>query len=74
MVFMAKNFKPPFKWRNPVRRVPAPFPGGKAEVKEKVELYLYSPFWAFIACYRGSFTFTFISPFNWLKEILKIRK
>ena len=23
-----------------------------AEVRERVELYLYSPFWAFVACYR----------------------
>jgi len=40
-----------------------PFPGVKrqgrgvdhpsmAEVRERVELYLYSPLWAFVACYR----------------------
>jgi len=47
------------------------FPGGKAagtwrspptpssvEVKERVEVYLYSTFWAFVACYRMNFTFT----------------
>ena len=47
------------------------FPGGKAagawrwpptsssvEVKERVEQYLYSPFWAFVACCRVIFTFT----------------
>jgi len=30
-----------------------------AEVKERVELYLYSPLWAFVACSRMTFTFTF---------------
>jgi hypothetical protein len=35
----------------------------KAEVKERVELYLYSPFWAFVACYRVIFTFTFERPY-----------
>jgi hypothetical protein len=39
-------------WRWP----PTPF---SAEVKESVELYLYSPFLAFVACSRANFTFTF---------------
>ena len=30
-----------------------------AEVKERIELYFYSPFWAFVACFRVKFTFTF---------------
>jgi hypothetical protein len=30
-----------------------------AEVKERVELYLY-PLWAFLACSRARFTFTFL--------------
>jgi hypothetical protein len=30
-----------------------------AEGKERVELYLYSPFWAFVACSRVTFTLTF---------------
>jgi hypothetical protein len=28
-----------------------------AEVKERIELYLYSSLWAFVACYRENFTF-----------------
>jgi len=37
------------------------FPRGKgaeAEVKERVELYLYSPSGAFVACPRANFTCT----------------
>jgi hypothetical protein len=30
-----------------------------AEVNERVELYPYSPFWAFMVCYRANFTLTF---------------
>jgi len=48
------------------------FPGGKAtgawrwpssaEVKERVELYIYLlPLWAFVACFRVNISFTFIS-------------
>jgi hypothetical protein len=33
-------------------------PPSSAEVKERIELYLY-PFWAFVACSRVNFTFTF---------------
>ena len=29
------------------------------EVKERVQLYLYPHLWAFVACYRVNFTFTF---------------
>ena len=29
-----------------------------AEVKERVELYLYFPLWAFVTCFRATFTFT----------------
>jgi hypothetical protein len=32
-----------------------------AEVKERVELYLHSTFWAFMACSRASFTFYILS-------------
>ena len=58
--------QPPIQW------VPGLSPGGKrpgggvehpppsrAEVKERAKLYIYSPFWAFVAYYRVNFTFTF---------------
>ena len=32
-------------------------PSSSAEVKERVELYLYSPIWAFVACSMVTFTF-----------------
>jgi hypothetical protein len=31
-------------------------PPSIAEVKERVELYLYSPLWAFVTCSRVTFT------------------
>jgi hypothetical protein len=34
-------------------------PPYSTEVKESVELYIYSPVWAFVACSRVNFTFTF---------------
>jgi len=34
-------------------------PPPSTEVKERVELYLYSPIWAFVACSTLNFTFTF---------------
>ena len=34
-----------------------PPPTSSAEVKERVELYRYSPLWAFVACSRVTFTF-----------------
>jgi len=56
-----------------VKDVPRHFTGSKAagawrwlailssaEVKERVELYIYSPFWAFKACSRVNFSFNFI--------------
>jgi hypothetical protein len=55
--------KPPIKW------VTCLFPAGKAagawswtsispsaEVKERVGLHLYYPYWAFVACSRTNFT------------------
>jgi len=38
-------------------------PPFSAEVKERVELYLYCHLWAFVACYRMTFTFTFIPSY-----------
>jgi hypothetical protein len=32
----------------------------RAKVKERVEEYLFCPFWDFIAGYRVNFTFNFI--------------
>jgi hypothetical protein len=34
-------------------------PPSSAEVKEKVELYFYSPLWVFVACFRLNLIFTF---------------
>jgi len=34
-------------------------PLSSAEVKGRVELYLYSPLWAFVACSRVNFTVSF---------------
>jgi len=34
-------------------------PPSSAEVKERVELYLYSPLWIFVACSRVNFIFYF---------------
>jgi hypothetical protein len=34
-------------------------PSSSAEVKESIKLYLYSSLWAFVACFRVTFTFTF---------------
>jgi len=36
-------------------------PLSRAEVKERVELYLYSTSGNFVACYRVNFIFTFLS-------------
>jgi hypothetical protein len=44
--------------KRPERGVDNP-PSSCAEVKERVELYLYSSTWAFVACSRVNFTFTF---------------
>jgi hypothetical protein len=33
-------------------------PPSSAKVKERVELYIYSPLCAFMPCYRVNFTFT----------------
>ena len=37
-------------------------PPSSAEVKERVELYFYSPLWDFMACCRANFTF-------WMQKI-----
>jgi hypothetical protein len=44
--------------KRPGRGVNHPRPSS-AEVKERVELYFYSPLWAFIACPRVNFTLNF---------------
>jgi hypothetical protein len=49
---MGTGFFPVIKW-----------PGhgigpSSTEVKERVELYIYSPLWAFMACSMVNFTFT----------------
>jgi len=35
-------------------------PLSSAKVKERVELYLYSPLWAFVACSGVNFTFFYV--------------
>jgi len=42
--------------KRPGRGVDHP-PLSSAEVKERVELHLYFPFWAFVACSRVNFAF-----------------
>jgi hypothetical protein len=44
--------------KRPGRGVDHPTPSS-AEIKERVELYLYSPPWAAMACSRVTFIFTF---------------
>jgi len=45
--------------KRPRRGVDHPQPSS-AEVEEIVELYLYCPLWAFVACCRMTFPFTFM--------------
>jgi len=47
---------PGVKW--PGRDADHPLPSS-TEIKERVELYLYSPLWAFVTCSVAIFTFTF---------------
>jgi len=49
---------PGIKW--PGRGVDHP-PTMSAKVEERVEVYLFCPFWAFIAGYKVNFTFNFIT-------------
>ena len=44
-------------------------PSSSAEVKERVELYFFSPLWAFLASSRVSFTFTFTFTFTFITLI-----
>jgi len=39
-------------------------PQSSAEVKERVELYLYSPLWAFVACSKVNFTLLLLTLKN----------
>jgi len=58
--------QPPVQWitglflgvKRPRRGVDHP-PPSSAEVKEGVQLYLYSPLWAFMACSRVAHVFLF---------------
>ena len=40
-----------------------------AEVKERVELYIYSPLWAFVAYYRVKFTFLPLHQFQSSRDL-----
>jgi len=44
--------------KRPGRGIDHP-PPSSAKVKERVELYLYSPLWAFVACSGVNFTFQY---------------
>jgi hypothetical protein len=46
-------------------------PPSSAEVKERVELYLYSPFWNFLACYRVEFIYSMWQQVSALKGLLQ---
>jgi hypothetical protein len=54
--------------KRPGRGVDHP-PQSSAEVKERVELYLCSPFWAFVACSKVNFTFTSLHSYVFRKHI-----
>ena len=45
--------------KRPGRGVDLPPPPSGAEVEGRVELYICSPLWAYLACSRENFTFTF---------------
>jgi hypothetical protein len=51
--------------KRPGRCVDHP-PPSSAEVKERVDLYLYSPWGAFVAYYSVNFIFTFTFYFHWI--------
>jgi hypothetical protein len=44
-------------------------PSLSAEVKERVQLYLYSPLWAFVACSRVNFSFIFVGHASTFVEV-----
>jgi len=48
-------------------------PPSSAEFKERVELYLYSPF-AFVACSRVNMTFTFYIAEFFFEKFLEIKR
>jgi hypothetical protein len=60
------------KIKRPKRGVDQP-PPSSAEVKERVELYLYSPF-AFVACSRVNMTFTFYIADFFIEKFLEIKR
>ena len=49
-----------FPWGKAARAWRRPPTPSSAQVKKRIELYLYSPLWAFMACSRVTFTFTLI--------------
>ena len=54
--------------KRPGRGVDHP-PSSSAEVKERIELYLYLLLWAFVACYRVNWTFCTI-PSSWQYHVV----
>ena len=47
-------------------------PGRGVEVERRVQLYICSPLWAFVACYRWTFTLTFTFYLSHLITIIEI--
>jgi len=56
--FLYKGFRVPFPTVKRPERGVDHLPPSSVEVKERVEIHFYSPFWAFTAYYSVIFTFT----------------
>ena len=57
--------------KRPGRGVEHP-PPSSAEVKERVELYLYSHLWAFVVCSRVNFTYSLPTCFDRIAVIIRV--
>jgi hypothetical protein len=59
--------------KRPGRGVNHP-PPSSAEVEERIEIYIYSLLWVFMACSRVNFTFTFVIDVSWNDQCWVSRK